>query len=64
MRGRKLKISETLYAVKSFTIKKESPNEGTETRSTTSKYLSDTITIKKESPNEGTETCFYFFQIV
>ena len=37
-------------------IKKESPNEGTETVSTITLMISTVLTIKKESPNEGTET--------
>ena len=36
-------------------IKKESPNEGTETGVTTNTCISTQV-IKKESPNEGTET--------
>ena len=38
-----------------FIIKKESPNEGTETRYAFS-LLYHGVAIKKESPNEGTET--------
>ena len=37
-------------------IKKESPNEGTETAFVASLICSHVISIKKESPNEGTET--------
>ena len=37
-------------------IKKESPNEGTETSSVGKLINRNTIAIKKESPNEGTET--------
>ena len=37
-------------------IKKESPNEGTETKVTDSVTPFSSVTIKKESPNEGTET--------
>ena len=37
-------------------IKKESPNEGTETRTAESCKLLRLRGIKKESPNEGTET--------
>ena len=39
-------------------IKKESPNEGTETRTAESCKLLRLRGIKKESPNEGTETYF------
>ena len=38
-----------------FIIKKESPNEGTETTSA-NQPLVGFVKIKKESPNEGTET--------
>ena len=37
-------------------IKKESPNEGTETRLARLETFCSTVGIKKESPNEGTET--------
>ena len=37
-------------------IKKESPNEGTETLFTLTRYFPPKYEIKKESPNEGTET--------
>ena len=37
-------------------IKKESPNEGTETRQRQPSIKVKTLQIKKESPNEGTET--------
>ena len=37
-------------------IKKESPNEGTETLSSTVTLMPYLASIKKESPNEGTET--------
>ena len=39
-------------------IKKESPNEGTETRTVSPIIDFFTREIKKESPNEGTETHF------
>ena len=55
MRGRKLSsvISETY----SRQIKKESPNEGTETQGHSTDYpVLHEPEIKKESPNEGTET--------
>ena len=41
---------------KAISIKKESPNEGTETNVCTECTLSGHSVIKKESPNEGTET--------
>ena len=41
--------------MKISSIKKESPNEGTETRPCTHK-VNRYMPIKKESPNEGTET--------
>ena len=37
-------------------IKKESPNEGTETVRLTFPNIKGKLLIKKESPNEGTET--------
>ena len=37
-------------------IKKESPNEGTETAIHFHTYMLLILLIKKESPNEGTET--------
>ena len=37
-------------------IKKESPNEGTETPPLIFRFNRDRLIIKKESPNEGTET--------
>ena len=37
-------------------IKKESPNEGTETRFMDHFFVMIQISYKKESPNEGTET--------
>ena len=45
--------------INSFTeisIKKESPNEGTETNNLERAYINEQMQIKKESPNEGTET--------
>ena len=39
-----------------YGIKKESPNEGTETTASSLTPLPYGLTIKKESPNEGTET--------
>ena len=39
-----------------FEIKKESPNEGTETGSGAYRIQRSIFCIKKESPNEGTET--------
>ena len=54
MRGRK-QVELVPYSANSTAIKKESPNEGTET----SLPMMDEIFIlhiKKESPNEGTET--------
>ena len=54
MRGRK-QMSGGRNVSRQTEIKKESPNEGTETR-----FRRDSRTgqpfIKKESPNEGTET--------
>ena len=43
------------YPNASIIIKKESPNEGTETGRLEFGYFSESF-IKKESPNEGTET--------
>ena len=43
-------------AESSYTIKKESPNEGTETAGKAGMYICKFFIIKKESPNEGTET--------
>ena len=37
-------------------IKKESPNEGTETSNNNLLFTGGSTEIKKESPNEGTET--------
>ena len=55
MRGRKLSVCQRDRQCYAF-IKKESPNEGTETR-ISGLYLSPVLdNIKKESPNEGTET--------
>ena len=55
MRGRKLISLLVTLPTKSL-IKKESPNEGTETLSCMKVTDSDGISDKKESPNEGTET--------
>ena len=55
MRGRKPFLPiQAITAL--FIIKKESPNEGTETYTTVLRILLSPL-IKKESPNEGTETC-------
>ena len=54
MRGRKLISLLVTLPTKSL-IKKESPNEGTETLSCMKVTDSDGISDKKESPNEGTE---------
>ena len=40
-------------------IKKESPNEGTETSLASELYPPQDGLIKKESPNEGTETAYH-----
>ena len=53
MRGRKR--AEFFTSIIFNLIKKESPNEGTETVATDAKRLI-ILPIKKESPNEGTET--------
>ena len=43
-----------------YIIKKESPNEGTETFFCVKNFVRNVIIIiKKESPNEGTETRTY-----
>ena len=52
MRGRKLQHKAQAPV---FPIKKESPNEGTETKKERDEWV-DRNAIKKESPNEGTET--------
>ena len=54
MRGRK-RVEAPLLAERIGFIKKESPNEGTETDFSGCSVLLAPI-IKKESPNEGTET--------
>ena len=54
MRGRKLECF-NCFDPMIHVIKKESPNEGTETLSSYISYPRSTL-IKKESPNEGTET--------
>ena len=57
MRGRKpVKISAKKASLLISIIKKESPNEGTETRQRQLSIKVKTLQIKKESPNEGTET--------
>ena len=56
MRGRKPDITRYTIIFFPFLIKKESPNEGTETRSSLSTIHLIRTRIKKESPNEGTET--------
>ena len=55
MRGRKPKNRQH-YVSDKKPIKKESPNEGTETRSYKKYMCCMPVYIKKESPNEGTET--------
>ena len=55
MRGRKLFLDFRRLVVDVVIIKKESPNEGTETFDELSKDVKEKL-IKKESPNEGTET--------
>ena len=55
MRGRKLNYLRGCVFRKSY-IKKESPNEGTETGYQEGETHYVRLTIKKESPNEGTET--------
>ena len=58
MRGRKRGVSINTSSVLSH-IKKESPNEGTETPPTRRSLIGFVFgAIKKESPNEGTETSF------
>ena len=56
MRGRKhqpqLEYEDTEHGI----IKKESPNEGTETYPSSYRSGHRSLVIKKESPNEGTET--------
>ena len=56
MRGRKQSTSPTCIRENLLLIKKESPNEGTETAFFMSSLVAALISIKKESPNEGTET--------
>ena len=60
MRGRKLQ--ERCDELEEEIIKKESPNEGTETIETFIS-LKSSIVIKKESPNEGTETIETFISL-
>ena len=56
MRGRKLELIFIFHLPLSRSIKKESPNEGTETIDLFDAYVDVSLHIKKESPNEGTET--------
>ena len=62
MRGRKEWLTEKVDQC--GYIKKESPNEGTETRLAIFYVCLGCTVIKKESPNEGTETIEYFRLIV
>ena len=55
MRGRK-PICISTSSINWRIIKKESPNEGTETRIISVSFDDVFQHIKKESPNEGTET--------
>ena len=55
MRGRKQSGVSVLFPLPTPQIKKESPNEGTETI-TVLLFSFQRTPIKKESPNEGTET--------
>ena len=63
MRGRKLNAGRITTAPSRAVIKKESPNEGTETQARCCRVL-NTHGIKKESPNEGTETFLQFAIVV
>ena len=56
MRGRKRAKDNSCVCDKSNLIKKESPNEGTETDASRLMTRLISAMIKKESPNEGTET--------
>ena len=56
MRGRKRVLSCLSCHPYLYTIKKESPNEGTETAFYKTETYEYVLPIKKESPNEGTET--------
>ena len=56
MRGRKQLKSNRYVYWREISIKKESPNEGTETIDLFDAYVDVSLHIKKESPNEGTET--------
>ena len=58
MRGRKLLPVRQNVSGWGGTIKKESPNEGTETNKPRYQLTNYAADIKKESPNEGTETFF------
>ena len=54
MRGRKPYSGQsTVFSL--YSIKKESPNEGTETAGKAGMYICKFFIIKKESPNEGAE---------
>ena len=57
MRGRK-RLTENISDNIVPHIKKESPNEGTETKKIDVRIDEITDNIKKESPNEGTETAY------
>ena len=52
------------YPFHPILIKKESPNEGTETNPETANNGGGYDQIKKESPNEGTETTMFGILIV
>ena len=58
MRGRK-HVQEAQERKQILDIKKESPNEGTETNIISYLHF-HLLNIKKESPNEGTETTHRF----
>ena len=60
MRGRKRNSAVKVIVVDNWAIKKESPNEGTETDMSVEEIREATKAIKKESPNEGTETSFIY----
>ena len=59
MRGRKHRLDTVLSIIPLLCIKKESPNEGTETESGGIDKPLSFLFIKKESPNEGTETAIF-----
>ena len=56
MRGRKPLSCPLMLQTVLRLIKKESPNEGTETQAYRGLFTDCLFQIKKESPNEGTET--------